>query len=55
MTKRIFHTIFRVAMGVFLISLVLFLTVLYDYFPASSRNSCVSRLTLRLRAYRMRG
>ena len=32
MTKRIFHTIFRVAMGVFLISLVLFLTVLYDYF-----------------------
>ena len=32
MTKRIFHTIFRVAMGVFLISLVLFLTILYDYF-----------------------
>ncbi len=32
MTKRIFRTICAVAIGVFLVSLVLFLTVLYDYF-----------------------
>ena len=32
MTKRIFRTIFAVAIGVFLASLLLFLTVLYDYF-----------------------
>lgn len=32
MTKRIFRTIFIVATGVFLISVVLFMGVLYDYF-----------------------
>lgn len=32
MTKRIFRTIFAVAVSVFLISALLFMTVLYDYF-----------------------
>lgn len=32
MTKRIFRTIFVVAIGVFLASVLLFMTVLYDYF-----------------------
>lgn len=35
MTKRIFRTILTVAVGVFLASAMLFLTVLYDYFSSS--------------------
>ena len=38
MTKRIFRTIFIVAVGVFLTSVVLFMTVLYDYFSAVEQN-----------------
>lgn len=38
MTKRIFRTIFLVALGVFLASVVLFMTVLYDYFSAVGQN-----------------
>lgn len=38
MTKRIFRTIFIVAVGVFLASVVLFMTVLYDYFSAVEQN-----------------
>lgn len=34
MTKRIFRTIFAVAVGVFFASALLFMTVLYDYFSA---------------------
>ncbi len=34
MTKRIFRTIFAIAVGVFLASALLFMTVLYDYFSA---------------------
>lgn len=35
MTKRIFRNILVVALGVFLASTLLFMTVLYDYFSAS--------------------
>lgn len=38
MTKRIFHTIFIVAVSVFLASVILFMTVLYDYFSAVGQN-----------------
>ena len=38
MTKRIFRTIFIVAVGVFLASVILFMTVLYDYFSAIGQN-----------------
>lgn len=38
MTKRIFRTIFTVAIGVFLASFLLFMTVLYDYFSSIQQN-----------------
>lgn len=38
MTKRIFRTVFLVALGVFLASVALFMTVLYDYFSAVGQN-----------------
>lgn len=38
MTRRIFRTIFVVALSVFLASVVLFMTVLYDYFSAVGQN-----------------
>ncbi len=38
MTKRIFHTVFMVAIGVFAASAMLFMTVLYDYFSAVQQN-----------------
>ena len=38
MTKRIFRTIFIVAVGVFLASVILFMTVLYDYFSVIGQN-----------------
>lgn len=38
MTKRIFRTVFFVAVSVFLASVALFMTVLYDYFSAVGQN-----------------
>lgn len=38
MTKRIFRTILVVAIGVFLASVLFFMTVLYDYFSGVQRN-----------------
>ena len=38
MTRRIFRTVFFVAVSVFLASVVLFMTVLYDYFSAVGQN-----------------
>lgn len=38
MTKRIFRAIFIVSFGVFFASLILFLTVLYDYFSAVQQH-----------------
>lgn len=38
MTKRIFRTIFFVAISIFIASVLLFMTVLYDYFSAVERN-----------------
>lgn len=38
MTKRIFRTVFSVAIGVFLASALLFLTILYDYFSGIQQN-----------------
>ena len=38
MTRRIFRTVFFVAVGVFLASVALFMTVLYDYFSAVGQN-----------------
>lgn len=38
MTRRIFRTVFFVAVSVFLASVALFMTVLYDYFSAVGQN-----------------
>lgn len=38
MTKRIFRTIFTVAISIFLASALLFMTVLYDYFSGIGQN-----------------
>ena len=38
MTKRIFRTVFLVAVGMFLASALLFMTVLYDYFSSLQQN-----------------
>lgn len=46
MTKRIFRTIFIVAVGVFLSSAVLFMTVLYDYFSAVGQNQLHAQIDL---------
>lgn len=46
MTKRIFRTIFIVAVGVFLASVVLFMTVLYDYFSAVGQNQLRAQIDL---------
>lgn len=46
MTKRIFRTIFIVAIGVFLASVVLFMTVLYDYFSSVQQNQLRMQIDL---------
>ncbi len=46
MTKRIFRTIFIVAVGVFLTSALLFMTVLYDYFSAVGQNQLRTQIDL---------
>ena len=46
MTKRIFRTIFFVAISVFLASALLFMTVLYDYFSAVEQNQLRTQLQL---------
>ncbi len=38
MTKRIFHSVFFTALGVFLASAILFMWVLYDYFSSIQKN-----------------
>lgn len=46
MTKRIFRTIFIVAVGVFLASVLIFMTVLYDYFSGVEQNQLRIHLEL---------
>ena len=46
MTKRIFRTIFIVAVGVFIASSLLFMTVLYDYFSAVGQNQLRAQIDL---------
>lgn len=46
MTKRIFRTIFIVAVGVFLASALLFMTVLYDYFSTVGQNQLRAQIDL---------
>lgn len=46
MTKRIFRTIFTVAVGMFLACALLFMTVLYDYFSAVSQSQLRAQIDL---------
>ncbi len=46
MTKRIFRTIFTVAISIFLASALLFMTVLYDYFSAIQQNQLRMQIDL---------
>lgn len=46
MTKRIFRTILGVAVCVFLASMLLFMTVLYDYFSSVQQEHLKTQLTL---------
>lgn len=46
MTKRIFRTIFAVAVSIFLASALLFMTVLYDYFSGVRQNQLRMQLDL---------
>lgn len=46
MTKRIFRTVFIVAISVFLASALLFMTVLYDYFSAVQQNQMRMQIDL---------
>lgn len=46
MTKRIFRTIFAVAMSIFLASVILFMTVLYDYFSDIQQNQLRRQIDL---------
>lgn len=46
MTKRIFRTIFFVAISVFVASVLLFMTVLYDYFSAVGQNQLRTQVDL---------
>ena len=46
MTKRIFRTIFFVTISVFIASVLLFMTVLYDYFSGVEQNQLQTQLEL---------
>ena len=46
MTKRIFRTILIVAVCVLLAAVVLFMTILYDYFSAVGQNQLRTQLDL---------
>lgn len=46
MTKRIFYTVFIVAIGVFFSSLILFITVLYEYFSGVQRDQLLIQTEL---------
>lgn len=46
MTKRIFRTIFIVAISIFLASVLLFMTVLYDYFSGIQQNQLRMQIEL---------
>lgn len=46
MTKRIFRTVFVVAISIFLASAVLFMTVLYDYFSGIQQNQLRMQIEL---------
>ena len=46
MTKRIFRTIFFVTISVFIASVLLFMTVLYDYFSGVEQNQLRIQLEL---------
>lgn len=49
MTKRIFYTIFAVAVSIFLASVILFMTVLYDYFSGVQQNQLRAQTDLAAR------
>ena len=46
MTKRIFRTIFVVAISIFLVSALLFMTVLYDYFSGIQQSQLHMQIDL---------
>ena len=46
MTKRIFRTVFVVAISIFIASAVLFMTVLYDYFSGIQQNQLRMQIDL---------
>ena len=46
MTKRIFRTIFAVAISIFLASSLLFMAVLYDYFSGIQQNQLRMQIDL---------
>lgn len=46
MTKRIFRTVFVVAISIFIASVVLFMTVLYDYFSGIQQNQLRMQIDL---------
>ncbi len=48
MTKRIFRTVFVVAISIFIASAVLFMTVLYDYFSGIQQNQLRMQIDLAL-------
>ena len=46
MTKRIFRSIFLVAVAVLLACLILIMGVLYEYFNTMQRNTLAAQMTL---------
>ena len=46
MTKRIFRTVFVVAISIFIASAVLFMTVLHDYFSGIQQNQLRMQIDL---------
>ena len=55
MTKRIFRTVFFVAVSMFLASVALFMTVLYDYFSVVRQEELKVQTDLAARGVRDEG
>lgn len=55
MTKRIFRTIFVVAMSIFLISAILFMSVLYNYFSGIQKEQLRAQVVLAARGVENEG
>ena len=55
MTRRIFRTVFFVAISMFLASVVLFMTVLYDYFSVVRREELKVQTELAAQGVQLEG